>query len=148
MYRSIIVCLILIAGFVIVGAIGSGMVGSKSQPENEKVSDTIADLKAERIKCLEKRIEVFNKNETEPGEQINFRTPEIDLLLAKLQYAGSNEERLELYYQLFDQYDELLVVAKRAIEDPRNVTSYLDEANLYYLQSEKLRFQIEALELE
>ena len=68
MYRAIILCVILVAGLVIIGAIvGANMLNSNAESRNQEVDDAIADLQIQRIAQLEKRFEILKRSETGTG---------------------------------------------------------------------------------
>lgn len=151
MYRAIILCVILVAGLVIIGAIvGANMLNSNAESRNQEVDDAIADLQTQRIALLEKRLEITKRSLTSSAFEKRLQHPQLDLLYAKLEYAKSEERRTQLYNQLLEFFDKQIELAKLAVDDPAVASSAETESNLahyYFLQSERLRIQIEFLEL-
>ena len=138
----------LSAGIVLLGL---AFVFSQEAVEVEEKPPEIAALQKERLALLEKRYDQISSF-AEVGliDQAATIQPHLDLLLAKLDYESDVTERRRLYDLMIGEYDRLIELAKHEVNAPlrstppgQRDTPAIGGSNVLWLQSEKLRVQIE-----
>ena len=122
----------------------------------------LASLRKERIRLLEDRVLFLEADlesrSTAPANRDTKVKPlsseivraQIDLLNARLEYAGTNEAKKEVLVGLLKKYDVLIEQAEEAANAPirPGVQNRHDASTVLFLRAERVRVQIELAELQ
>jgi hypothetical protein len=135
-----------------------GQTHGRSDDDNQIAANApneIAVLQQRRIELLQQRVTQFEESrlfgiELDDREQLG--EARLDLLNAKLEYAGSVAEKDEILTAILQEYDSLIESAESALEAPRTGVADGPElleasSHLLLLKSERVRIEIELASL-